>query len=115
VSYSTTLGSTSFDAANPNGTPKLINAQVFAWPNIESDLHMVQLDLAYKWRTAWRFGVRYAYEKFELDDFTLDLVQPYVFGVTEGTRVDSRRTLLLDNSYGDYEINVASIYLGYTF
>jgi hypothetical protein len=113
--YSTTLGRSSFEARNPNGPPKLTNAQAFAWPEIESDLSSVRLDLTYNLTKSLSVGARYSYEDFRLDDFTMDIVEPYMFDRTLGTRTDTRRAFYLDATYGDYSINVGTAYVRYVF
>jgi hypothetical protein len=66
---------------------------------------------------------RYWYEPYRLDDFTWDILQPYMQGVFKETRrsasdvgdMNVSRFLFLDSRYSDYTAHVVSAFLHVTF
>jgi hypothetical protein len=48
-------------------------------------------------------GAGYLYEKFDLKDFALDIMQPYMFGITADS---SLRYLFLNGRIDDYRAHV---------
>jgi hypothetical protein len=57
-------------------------------------------------------GVRYWYEPYTQDDFSFNVLQPYVHG---NVTSDTPKYLFQDARYGSYHANVATVFLRYTF
>ena len=66
---------------------------------------------------------RYWYEPYRLDDFTWDILQPYMQGVFKETRsspsdigdMNVSRFLFLDSRYTDYTAHVLSAFVHVSF
>jgi hypothetical protein len=57
-------------------------------------------------------GGRYWYEPYKQDDFSFNVLAPYVHGSLTS---ETPRYLFQDARYGSYHANVASVFLRYTF
>ncbi|MGH9802708.1 MAG: hypothetical protein ACRD82_20265, partial [Blastocatellia bacterium] len=60
----------------------------------------------------YEVGVRYWYEPYTQDDFSYNVLQPYVHGSLTS---DTPKYLVQDARYASYHANVATIFLRYTF
>jgi Putative outer membrane beta-barrel porin, MtrB/PioB len=60
----------------------------------------------------YEIGVRYWYEPYTQDDFSYNVLQPYVHG---NVTSDTPKYLFQDARYGSYHANVANVFLRYTF
>ena len=57
-------------------------------------------------------GARYWYEPYKQDDFSYNVLQPYVHGTLTS---DTPKYLFQDARYGSYHTNVATVFLRYSF
>ncbi len=60
----------------------------------------------------YEIGVRYWYEPYKQDDFSFNVLQPYVHGTIAS---DAPKYLFQDARYASYHANVATVFLRYTF
>ena len=60
----------------------------------------------------FEMGVRYWYEPYTQDDFSFNVLQPYVHG---NLTSDTPKYLFQDARYGSYHANVATVFLRYSF
>lgn len=93
----------------------VLNAQAFPFPEIEDNLHEFRTTVSYRFRPNVQLGVRYLFEPRSLQDFTWDILSPYVRGREAQPENDLRRYLFLDARDGDYHGHAAAIFLRYTF
>lgn len=61
---------------------------------------------------SFEIGGRYWYEPYKQDDFSFNVLQPYVHGVLTS---DTPKYLFQDARYGSYHANVATVFVRYTF
>jgi hypothetical protein len=98
------------------GTPDVNSAVTYALP--DSSDSTFTLRAALLWAVSPRVSVegRYWFEPYRLDDFTWDLMQPYMQGVFKETRssatdigdMNVSHFLFLDSRYSDYTAHVVS-------
>jgi hypothetical protein len=74
----------------------------------------VRTILSYQIRPKLALGVRYFLEPRILNDFTTDILEPYLFGQWAPEN-DATRFLFPDARDASYHAHVASIFLRYTF
>lgn len=96
----------------PDPDLMLLNAVAQDWPTIESRLHEVIVDLAYRWRPNVRTGARYLFASYDLDDFAWEIMNPYMAGVSVE---NSTRYVFADATYNRYEAHVGTVYVAGTF
>lgn len=101
-----------FDNYNPNGKVKLANAEAQDWPNVVNRLHEFKIDLSYSVAKNLKAGLRYMYEKYDLDDFAWDDMKTYMAGLSSE---NSTRFLFTDATYNGYEAHVGGVYITYMF
>lgn len=99
------------------GTPDVNSAVTYGYPSFKD--RTVSARTSFLWDITQHIGVevRYLYEPYRLDDFTVDIMQPYMQGVFKETRsnpadigdMNVSRFLFLDSRYGDYDAQVASL------
>jgi len=94
------------------GTPVQV-ALGFDFPDQVNTLTSAQLSYRRKVNERWTCGFGYWYEKFELDDFMVDALQPY--GADFLTTDDATRYLALDARYSDYEAQVGQLFVAVNF
>lgn len=97
-------------------TPDINSAVAYPFP--ESSDSTLSARASLLWDATKMFGVelRYWYEPYRLDDFTIDTLQPYMQGVFEETRssptdagpMNVGRFLFLDSRYGEYTAHVVT-------
>jgi MtrB/PioB family decaheme-associated outer membrane protein len=98
------------------GTPDINSAVAYPFPELSDSTFSTRASLL--WDATKTFGVelRYWYEPYRLDDFTIDILQPYMQGVFEETRssptdvgpMNVSRFLFLDSRYSDYTAHVVT-------
>jgi hypothetical protein len=98
------------------GTPDINGAVAYAFPELSDSTLTLRASLA--WAVTPKISIegRYWYEPYRLDDFTWDIMQPYMQGVFKETRssasdigdMNVSRFLFLDSRYSDYTAHVVS-------
>lgn len=97
-------------------TPDVNSAVAYPFPELSDSTLSTRASLL--WDATKSFGVelRYWYEPYRLDDFTIDLLQPYMQGVLQETRssptdlgsMNVSRFLFVDSRYSDYTAHVVT-------
>lgn len=102
------------DTRNPNGIQPITLANAIAqdWTDIRNRLHEIRGDIAYRFGPNVLAGVRYLFERYDLDDFAWDLLDPYMAGRTPE---NSTRFLFADATYRGYEAHVGTLYVAGSF
>ncbi len=104
-------------------TPDINSAVAYDFPDFSDRTFSARTSLL--WDLTKHFGVefRYLYEPYRLNDFTTDIMQPYMQGRLQETRstpsdigdMNASRFLFLDSRYSDYDAQVASLMLHVNF
>jgi len=104
-------------------TPDVNSAVAYDFPSISDRTLSARTSLL--WTITEHLGLqfRYWYEPYRLDDFTVDVMQPYMQGRFKETRsnpsdigdMNVSRFLFLDSRYSDYDAQVASLLLQVNF
>lgn len=97
-------------------TPDINSAAAYAFPTLSDELFSARA--SFLWNLTDQIGLelRYWYEPYRLNDFTIDSMQPYMQGVLTETRSSAAdvgpmnvgRFLFLDSRYTDYTAHVLS-------
>ena len=98
------------------GTPDVNSAVAYPFPELSDSTLTARASLLWAVTPKISLEGRYAYEPYRLDDFTSDLMQPYMQGVFKETRssastlgdMNVSRFLFLDSRYSDYTAHVVS-------
>jgi hypothetical protein len=104
-------------------TPDVNSAVVYPFPELSDSTLTLRASLLWQVTPTVTVEGRYWYEPYRLDDFTWDIVQPYMQGVFKETRssasdvgdMNVSRFLLLDSRYGDYTAHVLSAFVHVRF
>lgn len=104
-------------------TPDVNSAVAYPFPELSESTLTLRASLL--WAATPRISLegRYWYEPYRLDDFTWDMMQPYVQGVFKETRssagdigdMNVSRFLFLDSRYSDYTAHVVSAFVHVRF
>lgn len=104
-------------------TPDVNSAVAYPFPDLSDGTLTFRASLL--WEVTPRISIegRYWYEPYRLDDFTWDLMQPYMQGVFKETRsstsdigdMNVSRFLFLDSRYSDYTAHVVSAFIHVRF
>lgn len=105
------------------GTPDVNSAVAYAYPELSDSLVSARTSLFWQYSERLGFELRYWYEPYSLDDFTVDIMQPYMQGVFQETQgsptavgdTNVSRFLFLDNRYSEYDASVLSALVRYSF
>jgi hypothetical protein len=105
------------------GTPDVNSAVAYPFPELSDST--VTLRASILWQVAPKVTIegRYWYEPYRLDDFTWDVMQPYMQGVFKETRssasdigdMNVSRFLFLDSRFSDYTAHVLSAFVHVRF
>jgi hypothetical protein len=105
------------------GAPDVNSAVAYPFPELSDSTLTFRASLL--WEVAPKVTVegRYWYEPYRLDDFTWDIMQPYMQGVFKETRssasdvgdMNVSRFLFLDSRYSDYTAHVVSAFVHVRF
>lgn len=87
-------------------------AQAVPFPDTKSQLHHITAMLTYKLNQHVTLGTRYVFERYRLNDFQWDILQPYLF---PNTQDNAARFLLLDSRYSNYDVHVLGGFLRVQF
>ena len=91
--------------------------------NLSDSTLTARASFLWDWTSKVGFEARYWYEPYRLDDFSLDIMQPYMQGVFQETRssaadvgaMNVSRFLFLDSRYTDYTAHVLSAFVHVRF
>jgi hypothetical protein len=105
------------------GTPDINSAVAYEYPEFSDDTVSLRTSLLWQYTERLAFELRYWYEPYNVDDFTIDVMQPYMQGIFEETHssptdvgaMNVGRHLFLDNRYDDYDASVLSALVRYSF
>lgn len=105
------------------GTPDVNSAVAYPFPELKDSTLSARASLLWDFSSRLSFEARYWYEPYRLDDFTWDILQPYMQGVFEETRrsagdvgpMNVSRFLFLDSRYSDYTAHVLSAFVHFRF
>jgi hypothetical protein len=111
-----------WDTANL-ATPDVNSAVAYDFPELSDRTISVRSSLLWDFTQHIAFEVRYVYEPYRLDDFTTDIMQPYMQGVFQETHssptdvgpMNVSRFLFLDSRTTGYDAHVASALVHLTF
>jgi hypothetical protein len=105
------------------GTPDINSAVAYPFPELSDSTVTLRASLV--WAVTPKISVegRYWFEPYRLDDFTWDVMQPYMQGVFKETRsspsdigdMNVSRFLFLDSRYSDYTAHVLSAFVHVKF
>jgi hypothetical protein len=105
------------------GNPDVNSAIAYPFPELSDSTLTLRASVV--WAVTPRISVegRYWYEPYRLDDFTWDVLQPYMQGVFKETRrsasdigdMNVSRLLFLDSRYSDYTAHVLSAFVHVAF
>lgn len=104
-------------------TPTVNSAAAYPFPQFKDSLLTARLSLRWELTRQMDFEARYWFEPYRLDDFTWDILQPYMQGVLQETggtpqtlrTMTAGRLLWLDNRYSDYTGHVVTALLHLRF
>jgi hypothetical protein len=105
------------------GVPDVNSAVAYPFPPSSDSTLSARASVLWDLSSRVRLEARYWYEPYRLDDFTVDLLQPYMQGVFQETRgsattigpMNVSRFLFLDSRYGDYTAHVLSAFVHFAF
>lgn len=105
------------------GTFNSNSAVAYPFPQFKDSFFSGKVALRHEVSSKVAFELRYWYEPYRLDDFTWDLMQPYMQGVyqeTGGSATTLRpsnvsRYLFLDARYSDYDASVVTALVHFRF
>ena len=104
-------------------TPDINSAVAYPFPDLSDSTVTLRASLLWELTPKLTVEGRYWYEPYRLDDFTWDVMQPYMQGVFKETRssasdigdMNVSRFLFLDSRYGDYTAHVLSAFVHFRF
>lgn len=104
-------------------TPDINSAVAYPFPDLSDSTVTLRASLLWELTPKLTLEGRYWYEPYRLDDFTWDVMQPYMQGVFKETRssasdigdMNVSRFLFLDSRYGDYTAHVLSAFVHFRF
>lgn len=104
-------------------TPTINSAAAYPFPRFKDSLLTARVSLRWELTSQMDFEARYWFEPYRLDDFTWDVLQPYMQGALLETgsspqtlrAMTAGRLLWLDNRYSDYTGHVVTALLHLRF
>lgn len=90
----------------------ILHAGANPYPDVIIRRHNVNLAVTRRISEKYEIGARYWYEPYNQDDFSFNVMQPYVHGTITS---DAPKYLFQDARYGTYHANVASVFVRYSF
>jgi hypothetical protein len=103
--------------------PDVDSAVGYPFPKLSDSTVSARASFLWDFSPKLSFEARYWYEPYRLDDFTWDIMQPYMQGVFQETRssatdigaMNVSRFLFLDSRYTDYTAHVLSAFVHIRF
>src|SRR6266850_1416495 len=96
----------------PVRADSVIHAGVNPYPDTVVRRQDVNIVVTRRISESLEIGARYWYEPYTQDDFSYNVLQPYVHGSLTS---DTPKYLFQDARYGSYHSNVATVFVRYTF
>jgi Putative outer membrane beta-barrel porin, MtrB/PioB len=104
-------------------TPDINSAVAYPFPDLSDSTLSARASFLWDFTSKVSFEARYWYEPYRLDDFSLDILQPYMQGVFQETHnsatdigpMNVSRFLFLDSRYTDYTAHVLSAFVHVRF
>lgn len=96
----------------PVRADSVLHAGANPYPDTVVRRHDVNLAVTRQITESLAIGGRYWYEPYAQDDFSFNVLQPYVHGSLTS---DTPKYLFQDARYGTYHANVATVFLRYSF
>jgi hypothetical protein len=104
-------------------TPDVNSAIAYPFPKLSDSTLSARASFLWDFTSKVSFEARYWYEPYRLDDFTWDIMQPYMQGAFQETRssatsisaMNVSRFLFLDSRYTDYTAHVLSAFVHVRF
>lgn len=104
-------------------TPNVNSAVAYQYPELSDNIVSLRTSLLWQYTERLGFELRYWYEPYSVDDFTMDNMQPYMQGSFQETQgsptavgnMNVSRFLFLDSRYSDYDASVLSALVRYSF
>ncbi|MDQ3819670.1 MAG: MtrB/PioB family outer membrane beta-barrel protein, partial [Acidobacteriota bacterium] len=96
----------------PVRADSILHAGANPYPDTVVRRHDVNIVITRRIREDLEVGVRYWYEPYTQDDFSYNVLSPYVHGQLTS---DTPKYLFQDARYGSYHANVASVFLRFRF
>ena len=90
----------------------ILHAGANPYPDTVVRRQDVNLAITRHIREDFEIGVRYWYEPYTQDDFSFNVLQPYVHGSLTS---DTPKYLFQDARYGSYHANVTTVFVRYSF
>ncbi|HEY2930951.1 MAG TPA: MtrB/PioB family outer membrane beta-barrel protein [Acidobacteriota bacterium] len=114
LSYALSFARDRIDTVNPFPirADSVLNAQAFPYPDTLVRRQDVNIVITRQLHEGLEVGARYWYEPYTQDDFSFNVLQPYVHG---NITSDAPKYLFLDSRYASYHANVATVFLRYSF
>jgi hypothetical protein len=104
-------------------TPDVNSAVAYPFPELKDSTLTLRASLVWALTSKISLEGRYWFEPYRLDDFTWDIMQPYMQGIFKETRrsagdigdMNVSRFLFLDSRYSDYTAHVLSAFVHFRF
>jgi hypothetical protein len=90
----------------------ILHAGANPYPDVVVRRQNVNIAVTRRITDRYEIGVRYWYEPYTQDDFSFDILAPYIHG---NATSDLPKYMFQDARYGSYHGNVATVFLRYTF
>jgi hypothetical protein len=90
----------------------ILHAGANPYPDTVVRRHDVNIAITRRISESFEMGGRYWYEPYTQDDFSFNVLQPYVHGTLTS---DTPKYLFQDARYASYHANVATVFVRYTF
>lgn len=115
LSYALSFARDRISTANPFGPVRpdgIIHAGAFPYPDTVVRRQDVNIAVTRRISEKYEIGVRYWYEPYTQDDFSFNILAPYIHG---NAASDLPKYMFQDARYGSYHANVASVFVRYSF
>jgi len=114
LSYALSFARDRISTANPFTVraDSVLHAGANPYPDTVVRRHDVNIAITRHMNENFDMGVRYWYEPYTQDDFSYNVLQPYVHGSLTS---DTPKYLFQDARYGSYHANVATVFVRYSF
>ncbi len=114
LSYALSFARDRISTLNPYAVraDSILHAGANPWPDTVVRRQDVNIAITRHIKEGVEIGGRYWYEPYTQDDFSFNVLQPYVHG---NITSDAPKYLFQDARYGSYHANVATVFLRYTF
>ena len=114
LSYALSFARDRINTVNPYTVrpDSVLHAGANPYPDTVVRRHDVNVTITHHISQKFEAGVRYWYEPYTQDDFSYNVLQPYVHGSLTS---ETPKYLFQDARYGSYHANVATVFVRYSF